>query len=374
MALSTRPDPYDLYDTLVDDFMACDPPAPAPAPPAGQPARARKPPRVPSGGAVDLSVFDILNVFRRRWFLSREALLANVLSAQKAEDGLVSWVEFAPPFHSHLVKCALALIPGPVPKVKQCMFVFILELLNREGHLAFFELQKGGRKANHAQKEKRRLARKRSRAAKREREREAAKVANLPARERECVHCGRKFQSRKTASKHRRACPNSKVVRGKEAAAGASDLRPAPPALVAPAPAPVAAPLPPALFTPPTAPALDPAPVADPSHSHVAPPVTGDSGDNSFLFGPPLPAADYEFLASCPASFGPRQDIPHSALPIGQLTLHQVRARLAAIGRSKHASARAKGLERRCLEGRWRVLRGLPQGEEEEPARKRRRQ
>ena len=254
------------------------------------------------------------------------------------------------------------------------MFVFILELLNREGHLAFFELQKGGRKANNAQKEKRRLARKRSRAAKREREREAAKAANLPARERECVHCGRKFQSRKTASKHRRACPNSKVVRGKEAAAGTSDLRPAPPALVAPAPAPVAAVLPPAPFTPPTAPALDPAPVADPSHSHVVPPVTGDSGVTPFLFGPPLPAADYEDLASCHDAFGSRPGIPFGSLPIGQLTLHQVRARLGALGRSKSANAPSQGLERRCLEGRWRVLRGLPQGEEEEPARKRRRQ
>ena len=96
MALSSRTDPYDLYDTLEDNAMACDPPAPVPALPAGQPARARKPSRAPSGGAVDLSVFDILNTFRRRWFLSRDALLANVLSAQKAEDGLVSWVEFAP--------------------------------------------------------------------------------------------------------------------------------------------------------------------------------------------------------------------------------------------------------------------------------------
>jgi hypothetical protein len=46
------------------------------------------------------------------------------------------------------------------------MFVFILELLNREGHLAFFDLQKGGCKANNAQKEKWCLAWKRSRAAK----------------------------------------------------------------------------------------------------------------------------------------------------------------------------------------------------------------
>ncbi|KAH9952379.1 hypothetical protein BGW80DRAFT_1322951 [Lactifluus volemus] len=91
------------------------------------------------------------------------------------------------------------------------MFAYILELLREGGHEAFFELKKGGRKANNAQKEKRRLARKRSRASKREREREAAKAAKLPTRQRQCEACGRKFESRKTAKKHK--CPNSKVVR-----------------------------------------------------------------------------------------------------------------------------------------------------------------
>ncbi|KAF8500130.1 hypothetical protein F5888DRAFT_1632940 [Russula emetica] len=121
-------------------------------------------------GDVELSVFDILNILRRRWFLSWSHLLANVISAQKAEDGNISWVEFTPQFHSHLVKCAVALVPHPVYKVKKVMFGFILELLNGEGHMAFFELQKGGRKANNAQKEKRCLAWKWSCAAKRERE------------------------------------------------------------------------------------------------------------------------------------------------------------------------------------------------------------
>src|SRR5712671_7195552 len=132
---------------------------------------------------------DTRDIFRRRWFLSRSHLLTNVISAQKAEDGNISWVEFTPQYHSHLVKCAVVLVPHPVHKVKQVMFGFILELLNQEGHVAFFELQKGGRKANNAQKEKRRLARKRSRASKREREREAAKVAKQPTREQQCVSC-----------------------------------------------------------------------------------------------------------------------------------------------------------------------------------------
>ena len=119
-------------------------------------------PKETTSEPVNLSVFNILNIFRRRWFLSWANLLANVISAQKAEDRNISWVEFTPQFHSHLVKCAVALVPCPVPRVKKVMFAFILELLNGEGHMAFFELQKGGRKANNAQKEKRCLAWKRS--------------------------------------------------------------------------------------------------------------------------------------------------------------------------------------------------------------------
>ena len=74
----------------------------------------------------DLSVFDIQNIFCRRWFLSRAHLLTNVISAQKDEDGNISWVEFTPQYHFHLVKCAVALVPHPVLKVKKVMFVYIV--------------------------------------------------------------------------------------------------------------------------------------------------------------------------------------------------------------------------------------------------------
>ena len=274
---STAPEPP---HTLVDTEMAHTP---------TQKPKGRVKPPTSSPGGVELSVFDILNIFRRRWFLSRSHLLTNVISAQKAEDGNISWVEFSSPFHAHLVKCAIALVPHPVPvaKVKKVMFVFVLELLNREGHMAFFDLQKGGRKANNVQKEKRRLARKRSRAVKREREREAAKAAQLPPRQRECLTCGRKFQSRKTAKRHKCA-KHSKVVRDKGKMAEESSLRPAPPAQL-------------------NKPAIIPAPVAPttpaslPSHSTAAPPVTGDLGGNPpFRFNfyppshaPPIPDADF---------------------------------------------------------------------------------
>ena len=91
----------------------------------------------------NLSVFDILNIFRHRWFLSRASLLSHVVAAQKAAHGKVEWVEFDGPFHSHLVKCALALVPRPPLKVKKVMFCFILEVLNDEVPKNFFDLPSG---------------------------------------------------------------------------------------------------------------------------------------------------------------------------------------------------------------------------------------
>jgi len=207
--------------------------------------------------------------------------VTQVISAQKAEDGKLSWVEFPPPFHSHLVKCAVALVPHrgcPLPMVKRVMFVFILELLNGEGHTAFFELQKGGRKANNAQKEKRRLARKRSRAAKRERGREAAKAAKLPSCEQQCGGCGRKFTSRKTAKKHK--CTATKVASGTEKIVERPVSKPKPPIQVRKQPQP--APPPPA---PPVPILPEPRPVLPlPSNTTAAPSVTGVLGGRSFQF------------------------------------------------------------------------------------------
>jgi hypothetical protein len=92
-------------------------------------------------------------------------LRANTLLAQKAKSGKVFWVEFTPQFHSHLVKCTIALMPHPPLKVKKVMFVYIIELLNGEGPHAFFNLAKGTRLATQAQKEKKHLTQKRTCAA-----------------------------------------------------------------------------------------------------------------------------------------------------------------------------------------------------------------
>jgi hypothetical protein len=69
-----------------------------------QPPPASSPPTSGLGDGVEPSVFDVLNIFRSRWFLNRDHLIVNILSAQKAEDGRYTWVDFLPPFHTHLVQ------------------------------------------------------------------------------------------------------------------------------------------------------------------------------------------------------------------------------------------------------------------------------
>lgn len=168
----------------------------------------------------DLSCFDILNVFRSRWFISRDKLVTSAESSQKDEKGEIVWVEFSREYHSHLVKCGMALLPSmafaSLQMAKKAIFVFILEVLNREAEESFFALQRGKTHANRAQQEKNRLSRKRSRAAKRERAREEPKAllsAQVPqgnAVKKEvggklsisCSKCSKAFKSRKRAKKH----------------------------------------------------------------------------------------------------------------------------------------------------------------------------
>jgi hypothetical protein len=120
---------------------------------------------------------------------------------QRSEDFL--GLSSLPRLYYHLVKCAVALVLHPVLNMTKVIFGYILRLLNKEGHKAFFDLQKSACKANNAEKEKRRLAQKRSRAAKRERKCEAEKAAQLPPPGTGIpglwAQCGRKFASRKKA-------------------------------------------------------------------------------------------------------------------------------------------------------------------------------
>ena len=99
----------------------------------------------------DPSVFDIVNLFRLRWFLNRDWLLSFVASAQRSESGRIEWVEFLPDGHVHLVCSAFKLVPPtpsvPAAKIKRCMFAFIIEFLNRERLYADFFAPSPPRKA-----------------------------------------------------------------------------------------------------------------------------------------------------------------------------------------------------------------------------------
>ena len=123
-------------------------PAPSALPscaPVSDHARGRARPSVaqtPLSAAVDVySVFDVLNIFRARWFINRPHILSLALFAQKAGEGNeVTWVEFSPQSHSHLVKQALALAPPsyPLALVKRVMFSFLLEVVNSPDSFFFF--------------------------------------------------------------------------------------------------------------------------------------------------------------------------------------------------------------------------------------------
>ena len=108
------------------------PSAPSPSPPSSKPSGASvvgvDPDAIPS-------VFDILNIFRSRWFLNKDHLIANVLSAQRDADGRLCWVDFLPPFHTHLVQRALALVPPLCPAAmgKKVLFVFVMEVMDGDG-------------------------------------------------------------------------------------------------------------------------------------------------------------------------------------------------------------------------------------------------
>jgi hypothetical protein len=96
-----------------------------PAPPQATPASNPRP------QDSDYSVFDVLNIFRSRWFINCEHLIANTLSAMRDSDGQFTWVDFLPAFHTSLVKRMCTLLPPgfTVARSKRVLFVFILEIL-----------------------------------------------------------------------------------------------------------------------------------------------------------------------------------------------------------------------------------------------------
>jgi len=65
--------------------------------------------------------------------------VSNVASAQQTDGLSINWVEFPPAAHTHLVRCAIKLAPSiPTAKVKQVIFVYLLEVLNGDGPVSSF--------------------------------------------------------------------------------------------------------------------------------------------------------------------------------------------------------------------------------------------
>ena len=107
--------------------------------------------------------FELLNLLQRRLTIARSHIIAQTIMAQKDETGKVSWVEFIPEFHSHLVKRAFSLLSRPITPsarrmLKKAIFVFILEILNQEREVEFFALEYGDTGKNNAEQKKKRIS------------------------------------------------------------------------------------------------------------------------------------------------------------------------------------------------------------------------
>ena len=82
------------------------------------------------------------------WHLDKGWLISFVASAQhKMPTSPITWVEFMPQGHTHLVRSALKLVSPtkalPVAKIKEVMFAFVLEVLNESVPRAnFFKARK----------------------------------------------------------------------------------------------------------------------------------------------------------------------------------------------------------------------------------------
>ena len=92
-----------------------------------------------------------LRTFRSCWHLDKGWLVSFVASAQcKTPTSPISWVEFMPQGHTHLVRSAIKLVPPtkalPISKIKEVMFAFLLEVLNESAPRAdFFKARKAAK-------------------------------------------------------------------------------------------------------------------------------------------------------------------------------------------------------------------------------------
>ena len=141
---------FSLTTTTGHRVMATPLPAPIPST-----AKAPKPkPSPPSAEAL------CLKTFRACWYLDKDWLTSFVASAQRTKpDTPITWVEFMPKGHTHLVQSALKLVPVskhlPLAKIKEVMFTFILEVLNAPGSSpGFFNAHKAAKLCTRSRKRK----------------------------------------------------------------------------------------------------------------------------------------------------------------------------------------------------------------------------
>ena len=130
-------------------------PSAPPVPSASTAAAAPKPkPSPPSAETL------CLKTFRACWYLDKDWLVSFVASAQCARPNApITWVEFMPKGHTHLVRSALKLVPVskhlPLAKIKEVMFTFILETLNAPGSSpGFFNARKAAKPCKRNRKRK----------------------------------------------------------------------------------------------------------------------------------------------------------------------------------------------------------------------------
>ena len=92
-----------------------------------------------------------LKTFCSCWHLDKGWLVSFIALAQhKTPTSLITWVEFMPQGHTHLVRSTLKLVSPsktlPVAKIKEVMFQFILEVLNKSVPCAdFFKARKAAK-------------------------------------------------------------------------------------------------------------------------------------------------------------------------------------------------------------------------------------
>lgn len=169
---------------------------------------------------VPTEVKSALTALEKNLFVRASELLARVTVAAKDANGQISWVTLEPTYHSVLVKTAIEAVKASgsshcAASVKEALFTFLLVILNGRPQEKFFASKEVESKSNRANRERKRLARKRSRAAKRERDREAKllqrtrgvsdedKARTKPSGStRTCTKCEKKFASRKKLSRH----------------------------------------------------------------------------------------------------------------------------------------------------------------------------